>query len=140
MCALDTFCSNDTEERMCESKQRKTTSKCLTPYPKKKNHIGRRLLRSRGYVATPCILHGPQGGKKCLEIAARVKGSSGTRGIKGASGRGSSCTAATTMRAALALLFLAIAAAATAYPEPTHDDRILGKATLPPSNTGILVV
>jgi hypothetical protein len=70
------------------------------------------------------------GGKERLQIPARVKGSPETPGIKAAVVPINLCTAATTMRTAVLLVFLATAALAAANPSPSQESRIIGKSFL----------
>jgi len=71
-----------------------------------------------------------EGAKERLKIPAGVKGSSETPGIKAAIAPVSLCTAATTMRTALVLVFLAVAALAAPGPDPSQETKIIGKPLL----------
>jgi hypothetical protein len=75
------------------------------------------------------ILHSTrfEGAKERLKIPAGVKGSSETPGIKAANASVSLCTAATTMRTALVLVFLAIGALAVPGPSPSQETKVIGK-------------
>ena len=68
-----------------------------------------------------------KGAKERLKIPAGVKGSSETPGIKAAIAPVSLCSAATTMRTALVLVFLAVGALAVPSPSPSQETKVTGK-------------
>jgi hypothetical protein len=68
-----------------------------------------------------------EGAKERLKIPAGVKGSSQALSIKAAIARVSVCTAATTMRTALVLVFLAIGALAAPSTSFSQENKVIGK-------------
>jgi len=71
-----------------------------------------------------------EGAKERLKIPSGVKGSSETPGIKAAIAPVSSCTAATTMRTALVLVFLATVGLAVSSRVPSQETKVIGKPLL----------
>jgi hypothetical protein len=69
-----------------------------------------------------------EGAEERLKIPAGVKGSSETPGIKAAIAPVSMCTAATTMRTALLLVFLTVGALAVPGPVPSQETKVIGKS------------
>jgi hypothetical protein len=68
-----------------------------------------------------------EGAKERFKIPAGVKGSSETPGIKAAIAPASLCSAATTMRTVLVLVFLAVGVLAVPSPSPSQETKVTGK-------------
>jgi hypothetical protein len=83
------------------------------------------------------ILHSTrfEGAEERLKIPAGVKGSSETPSIKAAIAPVSMCTAATTMKTALLLVFLAVGALANPGPVPSEETKVIGKPCFSALNT-----